>query len=83
MHCHFVSTQLAQNELCSSNAHVSCGDVDRRQRRVGVHRELEIVEADDGNVAGNFQSPRAALDERPQRQNVVAADNGGGLRCVT
>ena len=73
MECHAFTLEAPQDMFGRRDAHIFSRNINRREWRVGVRRELEIVEPDNGNLIGHLQAAHPAFDQRAQRENVVAA----------
>src|SRR6185437_6806603 len=60
----------AQEEVCRLLADHVAIDLDRGEARLEIRGEIEIAEADDGDVLGNAYPARAQFIQRPMRAPV-------------
>lgn len=63
--------------LCGDGAHFEEGLVDGRKRRDGESGEVDVVEADDGNVAGNAEAGFVEDDHGAHGGSVVIGKESG------
>src|SRR5579883_2428017 len=74
---HGPPVEPADEVLGGAPAHARRGDAERGQARLDVRGEFEIVEAGDRYLARHGNVRGEAFEKRPDRQNVVAADDRG------
>ena len=70
-----------QQQLCGDLAHSPQRLADGGQAGRVVHGAGDVVEADDGDVAGAGQASIHDGTHRAQRSNVVEAENRGEVAC--
>jgi hypothetical protein len=68
---------LSQQELGRCASEQVAGLADRGERHRGRLGELDVVVADDGQVAGDVQAHPHHPLQQPERQQVVGAECGG------
>src|SRR5437879_9138323 len=62
------------HRLATDVTHRLC---ERRERGIGIPGKPDVVEADDGDIFGNFQTARPDTPHRAQSHLVVRAEYGG------